>query len=145
MFKFFTANHVNYRLLRDMGLNTQLTKSQLVKIYEEPYSYIMLDIHPKRVHSQFNTVRSDILSNYFRIFRMEDQFIAVPKSIFLKHFKIIEGSGNSQLRVIRDHEIEIKKKSNKHKRKEYRNSSTESEETTESDDSDRTSRRRRTK
>ncbi len=128
-----------------MGLNTQISKSQLAKLYEKPYSYIMLDIHPKRVHSKFNTVRSDILSNNFLIFHMEDQYIAIPKSIFLKSYKVIGSGSNSQLRVIRDHEIEIKKKTNKRKRKEYKQSSTESESTSESDNSDKSATRKRTR
>ena len=82
VFKFFAANDINYRLLRDIGLTNHISKKKLMKFYEKKFSYIMVDIHPNRIHSSFNTLRSNIFEENFLIFRNMEEYVAVPKAYF---------------------------------------------------------------
>ena len=109
MFKFHAAQDVQFRLLRDLGMQDLISKQSLTRVFTEPYSYIMLDIHPNR-QSSFGCVTSNILSENFIIFH-KMEYIAIPKSEFLKHFTIQEAKEGS-VRAIQD-EIEIRERSRK--------------------------------
>ena len=67
----------------------------------------MIDIHPHR-HSEFCTIRSNIFDiNFDIINKME--YVAIPKSEFIKHYKIIEAKKGT-IKAIKD-EITITKRS----------------------------------
>ena len=99
LFNFFSANDITHRLIRDVGLKDVLSKRLLDNIYDKPFSYIYLDLHPKR-QSRFESVKSNIFDKYFSIFdKME--YIAIPKSEFIKYFKIVEAQ-NGTVRALKD-------------------------------------------
>ena len=116
LFKFFAANDVNNRILRDIGANTLVSKTLLDKVYSKNYAYIYVNVHPNR-HSEFETIRTNIFSPFFTILN-KMEYIAIPKAEFIKHFKILEAKKGS-LRAIKN-EIEIgktKEVSGKHHKK----------------------------
>lgn len=113
LFKFYAGVDSNYRLLRDIGLLSLISKRQLENIYSDRYQYIYLNLHPNRQYD-YSAVRSNIFDEFSRIYyKME--YIAIPKSDFLKYFKIIK-STKGKVKAIKN-EIEIKKKC-KRRRKE---------------------------
>ena len=99
LFNFYSANDITHRLIRDVGLKNVLPKRLLDDIYAKPFSYIYLDLHPKS-QSRFESVRSNIFDKYFSIFN-KMEYIAIPKSEFIKHFKIIEAQDGS-VRALKD-------------------------------------------
>ena len=117
MFKFYAAQDVQFRLLRDLGMQGLVSKQSLTRVFAAPYAYIMLNIHPNR-QSSFGCITSNILSKNFSIFH-KMEYIAIPKSEFLKHFTIQEAKEGS-VREIKD-EIEIRERSTK-KRKSKKSS-----------------------
>ena len=141
LFKFYAAHEIQFRLLKDLGMQNLISKQSLGQIFAKPFAYIMLDIHPNR-HSSFGCVKSNIFETNFSVFH-KMEYIAIPKSEFLKHFTIQEAKDGS-LRPIKD-EIEIrerstkkrKSKKSKQSRKKRRKESTteESESSQESEES----------
>ena len=141
LFKFYAANDVQFRLLRDLGMQGLISKQSLAQVYSKPYTYIMLDIHPNR-QSLFGCITSNILYKNFTIFyKME--YIAIPKSEFLKHFTIQEAKEGT-VREIKN-EIEIRErakkkkrnqKSSKSRKKRRKQSSTTTEESETSEESE---------
>ena len=105
LFKFFAANDVNNRLLRDIGASSIVNKTLLDKVYAKNYSYIFVNVHPDR-HSDFETIRTNIFSPFFSILN-NMEYIAIQKAEFIKHFKILEAKKGS-LRAIKN-EIEVGK------------------------------------
>ena len=112
LFKFHTAIDVLKRSLRDVGVQKLLPNRLLETIYKQRYSYIFIDMHPNR-HSEFGSVLSNIFDKNFSIYH-KMEYVAIPKSEFLKHFTIQEAKEGS-IRAIKD-EIEVRKTS-KRKRK----------------------------
>lgn len=99
LFKFHAAVDVNHRVLRDLGLRELITKDQMAAAYDERYSYIYINIHPNR-QFDFGTLRANIFDKYINIYcRME--YIAIPKSDFVKYFKIIE-SKNGRIKAVKN-------------------------------------------
>ena len=143
MFKFHAAQDVQIRLLRDLGMQHFISKQSLARVFSSPYAYIMLDIHPNR-QSSFGCITSNILRENFIIYH-KMEYIAIPKSEFLKHFTIQEAKDGS-IRPLKD-EIEIRErtkkkrrtkkssKSSKKRRKVSQSTTEESETSQESEDS----------
>ena len=134
LFKFFAANDVNNRLLRDIGASTIVNKTLLDKVYAKNYSYIFVNVHPDR-HSDFETIRTNIFSPFFSILN-NMEYIAIPKAEFIKYFKILEAKKGS-LRAIKN-EIEVgkpkessrkyaKKDSSKKRKRDFSISATETD------------------
>ena len=98
LFKFFAANDVNNRLLRDIGASSIVNKTLLDKVYAKNYLYIFVNVHPDR-HSDFETIRTNIFSPFFSILN-KMEYIAIPKAEFIKHFKILE----AKKRVLESHQ-----------------------------------------
>ena len=126
LFKFYAATDVTKRILRDLSCNNLITGKQLDKIYEKNFAYILIDIHPQR-HSEFVTIRSNIFEkNYTIVHNME--YVAIPKTEFVKHFKILEAKKGT-IKAVKN-EIEIRKirsskKSRKRSRTPYESTTTE--------------------
>ena len=99
LFKFFTANDITQRLIRDIGIKSSIPKRLLDKIYDKRYSYIYVDLHPES-HSEFECVKTNIFDKYFSIFN-KMEYIAIPKSEFIKYFKIVE-TQNGTVRALKD-------------------------------------------
>ena len=113
LFKFYAATDVTRRILRDISCDEIMSKRQLEKIYVKNYAYIFIDIHPKR-HSEFCTIRSNIFENNFTLFyKME--YIAIPKSEFIKYFKVLEAKKGT-IKAVKN-EIAIRKSGKTKKRK----------------------------
>ena len=88
LFKFYASNDTNKRLLRDLGLTSFVSKHQLAEIYERPFAYIFVNIHPAR-QNQFVSITGNIFDNYYSIYkRME--YIAIPKTDFLNILKLLK-------------------------------------------------------
>ena len=118
LFKFYGGVDTNFRIIRDLGLNEYIKKPLMNEIYSKKYSYIYLDLHPNR-QNDFCAVRGNIFKNYYSIYyKME--YVAIPKSDFIKYFKIIE-SKKGKVKVLKN---EIKIKANRRRRR----SSSDSEE-----------------
>ena len=136
MFKFRSGQDVNKRLLRDLGLQHMISASQLQSALAERYSYLLFDLHPN-LQSDFGCVRSNIFSENFRVF-MKMEYVAIPKDLFIKHFKIIDQK-NGKIKAIKN-EIEIKKRkkqdSASSKRSKKRRRSRESTKSSESRESE---------
>ena len=113
LFNFFTANDITHRLIRDIGLKNIVPRRLLDNIYDKSFSYIYVDLHPKR-HSRFESVKSNIFDKYFSIFN-KMEYIAIPKSEFIKHFKIIEAQDGT-VRALKD-AIEIREEEKGRKRR----------------------------
>ena len=113
LFKFYAANNVNNRLIRDLGIQSLIGKRQMDKHYDENFSYIMIDIHPQR-HSSFVTIKSNIFDKYFTIFH-KMEYVAIPKSDFVKYFKVIEAKKGT-IKAVKN-EIEIRKSSSKRRKR----------------------------
>jgi len=105
LFKFYAATDVTQRILRDLSCNDYISKKQLQKIYEKNFAYIFIDIHPKR-HSEFVTIRSNIFDKHFCIIH-KMEYVAIPKTEFVKYFKVLEAKKGS-IKAIKN-EIEIGK------------------------------------
>ena len=113
LFKFYAATDITKRILRDINCGDLISKRQLEQIYEEKFAYIFIDIHPER-HSEFSTIRSNIFElNYTLFHKME--YVAIPKSEFLKYFKVIEAK-KGKIKAIKN-EITIRKSSKSKKRR----------------------------
>ena len=125
LFNFYAANDVSKRVLRDFGVQSNVPKHLMDQIYNKPFSYVYIDIHPQR-KSNFAIVKGNIFEENFSVYN-KMEYIAIPKSEFIKHFKIVEVKEDT-VRAVRD---EIKIKKNKRKRK--RRYSTETSEDAESD------------
>ena len=88
LFKFFAANDVNKRLLRDLGIDKLVSQRLLDKTYSRNFGYIFINIHPQR-HSEFETIRTNIFEKFYTIYNSME-YVAIPKAEFIKHFKILE-------------------------------------------------------
>ena len=122
LFKFHSAGDVLKRTLRDVGVQKTLPSRLLETAYKQRYSYIFIDMHPNR-HSEFDRISGNIFDEYFSIYN-KMEYVAIPKSEFLKHFTIQEAKEGS-IRAIKD-EIEIRKTSKrKPKRRKRRKYSSE--------------------
>ena len=126
LFNFYAASDVNKRVLRDFGVQSNVPKHLMDQIYNKPFSYLYIDIHPQR-KSNFAAVRSNIFDKNFSVYN-KMEYIAIPKSEFIKHFKIVEVKEDS-VRAIRD---AIKIKKNRKRKRRYSSSS----ESTAADSSD---------
>lgn len=113
MFKFYAGVDSNYRILRNLGLISRIPKQLLDDIYSTRYQYIYIDLHPNRQYD-YSAVRGNIFDKFSRIY-YNMEYVAIPKSDFLKYFKIIK-STQGKVKAIKN-EIEIKKK---HKRRRKR-------------------------
>ncbi len=105
LFKFYAGIDSNYRILRDVGLSNYITKRTVEEIYSTRYKYIYLDLHPNR-QSDFTAIRTNIFDlnpSYF--YNME--YVAIPKTDFVKYFKIIE-SKKGKIKAVKN-AIKIKK------------------------------------
>ena len=114
LFKFYAGVDINWRLIRDLGLQNIMPKPCLESIYSERYSYIFINIHPNR-QTDFGIVASNIFKNNFSLYHMGMEYYAIRKSDFIKYFKIVESKKNT-VKAIKN-EIEVKQ-TKKHKRKE---------------------------
>ena len=122
LFKFHSAGDVLKRTLRDVGVQKILPSRLLETAYKQRYSYIFIDMHPNR-HLEFDRISGNIFDEYFSIYN-KMEYVAIPKSEFLKHFTIQEAKEGS-IRAIKD-EIEIRKTSKrKPKRRKRRKYSSE--------------------
>ena len=115
IFKFYAAMDVLRRQLRDLGVSHLISRQKLDELYKKRYNYIFIDIHPNR-HSDFDCIRSNILSVNFSIFN-KMEYIAIPKADFVKYFSVLEAKEGT-VKAIKN-EIEIGKVS-KRKRKSRR-------------------------
>jgi len=113
LFKFFAAADVTQRILRDLSCSQMISKRQLEKIYAENFAYIFVDIHPAR-QSEFATIRSNIFDRLYTLFN-KMEYIAIPKSEFIKHFKILEAKKGT-IKAIKN-EITVRKSAKSKKRK----------------------------
>ena len=93
LFKFFAANDVNKRLLRDLGIDKLVSQRLLDKTYSRNFGYIFINIHPQR-HSEFETIRTNIFEKFYTIYNSME-YVAIPKAEFIKHFKILEAKKGS--------------------------------------------------
>ena len=100
-------------MIRDFDLKNRISRRLLDNIYDKSFSYIYVDLHPKR-HSRFESVKSNIFDKYFSIFN-KMEYIAIPKSEFIKHFKIIEAQDGT-VRALKD-AIEIREEEKGRKRR----------------------------
>ena len=113
LFKFYAATDVTRRILRDIGCDELISKRQVEKLYAQNFAYIFIDVHPER-HSEFCTVRSNIFENNYTLFyKME--YVAIPKSEFIKHFKVLEAKKGT-IKAVKN-EITIRKSGKSKKRK----------------------------
>ena len=122
LFNFYAAHDVNRRVLKDFGVQSNVPKYMMDQIYSQPFSYLYIDIHPLR-NSNFAAVKGNIFDENFSVYN-KMEYIAIPKSEFIKHFKIVEVKEDS-VRAVRD---AIKIKKNKRKRKRRYSSSEYSDE-----------------
>ena len=126
LFKFHAGTDVNKRLIKDLGFKESVPDRILKSIYSERYGYIFLNVHPER-HYDFGACRSNIFEKYISIFN-NMEYIAIPKSDFLKYFKVIEDKKNS-LKAIKN-EIAFRKRKNRKRPKKYQESDSSEEEET---------------
>ena len=113
LFKFYSANDINKRLIRDLGLTEFISNKLLSKIYCDRYKYIFIDLHPNS-HSNFNTLCGNIFSEYPEIYN-KMKYIAIKEADFYKYFKVLN-SKNGELQAIRnENKIAEKNKSKKRK------------------------------
>ena len=112
LFKFHAAKDVHKRILKDLNMDDLITSRSLDNIFKQRYAYIMFDIHPNR-QTDFGCIKSNIFERKFSIFyKME--YIAIPKTEFLKHFTIQEAKADT-IRQIKD-EIEIRERPKRKKK-----------------------------
>ena len=116
LFKFYAANDVTRRLLRTLSIQSHLPKHLLDQVYDKPFSYIYIDIHPQR-QTDFIAIRGNIFDTFYSIYN-KMEYVAIPKTEFLKHFKIVSAEQGT-VKAIKD-EIEIRK-THSRKRKQSRN------------------------
>lgn len=112
LFKFYAATDVTKRLFRDLGIKSLMSQSLLNEIYSKNFAYIFVNVHPER-HSDFITVRSNILDKYFSVYN-KMEYVAIPKPDFIKYFKIIEAKKGS-IKAIKN-EVKIGKTKRKRNR-----------------------------
>ena len=123
LFKFYAANDVNNRLIRDLGIQSLLSKRQMEKLYSKNFAYIMINIHPQR-HSPFVTITNNIFDYFFTIYH-KMEYVAIPKSDFVKYFKVLEAKKGT-IKAVKN-EIEIRKSSTKRRKRSPTPESTETE------------------
>ena len=128
MFNFYADKDVNKRLLRDLNVQSRVPKHLLDQIYSKPFSYIYVDIHPER-RSNFDIVKGNIFDKNFSIYN-KMEYIAIPKSDFIKYFRIAEVKEDT-LRAVKN-EIALPKRKRKRKRRREPSSSSESSKSSES-------------
>ena len=109
LFKFYAAMDVNKRVIKDLGLKRLITNEQLDTIYSTRYGYIYIHIHPNS-HYDFGTLRANIF-DYFLSIYYQMEYIAIPKSDFIKYFKIIDAK-DGKIKAIKN-EVAIKPKRKK--------------------------------
>ena len=80
LFKFYAGTDVNFRLIRDLGMQSILPKKLLDEIYTERYQYIFIDIHPDCQYD-FGRCRGNIFEKYISVYN-KMEYIALPKSEF---------------------------------------------------------------
>ena len=112
LFNFYADKDVNKRMLRDLNVQSHVPKHLMDQIYSRPFSYIYVDIHPER-KSNFDIVKSNIFDKNFSIYN-KMEYIAIPKSDFIKYFRIAEVKEDT-LRAVKN-EIKIKKRKRKRRR-----------------------------
>ena len=127
LFKFYAATDVTKRILRDISCDKLITKRQLEQIYAEKFNYIFIDLHPNR-HSEFCTIRSNIFERNYTIFN-KMEYVAIPKSDFIKYFKIVEAKKGT-IKAIKN-DIAIRKTTKKKRKREL--STTDTSGTSESE------------
>ena len=128
LFKFYAATDVTRRILRDISCDDIISKEQINQIYTKNFAYIMINIHPER-HSEFITIRTNIFDdNFIVINKME--YVAIPKSDFIKYFKILEAKKGT-IKAIKN-EVTIRKRSHPKKSRKRSPSSEKSVTSTES-------------
>ncbi len=115
MFNFSASNDISKRVIAQFGLQSTLPRRLLDHIYSKPYSYIYVDLNTGR-QKAFDVVRGNIFDTNFSIYN-KMEYIAVPKSDFLKYFKIVEAKEGS-VRAVKN-AIEIKQASKRTKRKSH--------------------------
>ena len=113
MFNFSASNDIAKRVIGQFGLQSNLPRRLLDQIYSKPYSYIYVDLQTGR-QKAFDVVRGNIFDTNFSIYN-KMEYIAVPKSEFLKYFKIVEAKEGS-VRAVKN-AIAIKEASKRAKRK----------------------------
>ena len=113
LFNFYADKDVNKRLLRDLNVQSRVPKHLMDQIYSRPFSYIYVDIHPER-RNNFDIVRGNIFDKNFSIYN-KMEYIAIPKSDFLKYFSVTEVKEDT-LRAVK-HEIALPKRKGKRKRR----------------------------
>lgn len=131
LFNFYADKDVNKRLLRDLNVQSHVPKHIMDQIYSQPFSYIYVDIHPQR-QSNFDIVKSNIFDKNYSIYN-KMEYIAIPKSEFIKYFRIAEVKEDT-LRAVKN-EITIKKRKRKAKRQKTKRRETSSESSSESSES----------
>jgi hypothetical protein len=99
LFKFSAAFDINSRLTRDLGLSNILPKTLLDRVYSDAFAYIVYDLHPMN-HSQFCRIRTNIFNDNFLVLN-KMEYVAIPKSDFLKYFKVLE-SKKGTIRAVRN-------------------------------------------
>ncbi len=104
LFKFYAASDVTKRLLRVTNIQSHLPKRLLDQVYEKRFSYIYIDVHPES-QTHFTAVRGNIFDSFYSIYN-KMEYIAIPKSEFIKHFKILEAKDGT-IKAIKN-EIEIR-------------------------------------
>jgi hypothetical protein len=114
LFKFYGGYDSNYRLLRDLGMTSLISRKIFDDVYIDRYQYIYIDLHPNR-QFVFSSLRTNLFDYYYTIFyKME--YVAIPKSDFLKYFKIIEAK-KGKIKAIKNEstlkKLKRRRKSNK--------------------------------
>jgi len=104
MFKFHAGIDINRRIIKDLGLKGLITSTELDTMYKNRHSYIYIDIHPNRLFD-FGTIRANIFEKYLTIF-YQMEYIAIPKTDFVKYFKIIK-SKNGKIQAVKN-AVEVK-------------------------------------
>ena len=122
LFKFYSANDINKRLLRDVGLSDIVPNHLLRQIYSDRFKYIMVDLHPTR-HSHFGCVSGNIFSENPEIYH-KMKYIAIKESDFQKYFKILD-SKSGQIQAVKN-ENKISQKSKRAKKRKIKEPATES-------------------
>ena len=104
LFKFYASIDVTKRLIRDIGVQSLVSKRHLEDIYSKNFAYIFVNIHPER-QNPFVAVTTNIFDKYYSIFH-KMEYVAIPKSDFLKYFKVVEAKKGT-IKAIKN-EIEVR-------------------------------------
>ena len=121
----------NFRIIRDLNLQSSIGKSEIQSVYRRKYAYIFLNLHPDR-HSEFEAVTSNIFDKNFSIFYNKMEYIAIPKADFVKYFKILE-TKNGKVKAIKN-EITVEKNRKRKRAKKEQKEKHSVEETASSSD-----------